>query len=174
MAQRLLLLALTLGVLGAACGRADDEQQLRVAFESMRTALLDRDYSTVWDFMDSGSREALAKQLRDLQGVEPGTAQHAAAAASLKELGLSVEQVKDLDAGEYFVAILEGLDRVQPDLRERQLEETRARTVTELTVDGDRAEMTTMSPSGAAETFTWVREGSGWKCKATSVGEGIR
>jgi hypothetical protein len=92
---------------------------------------------------------------------------------SLRGLGLTVEQIRDLDTGEYFVAILKGLDRVQPKLREQQIEDTRTMQIVGLEVMGDTAEVSTRSASGLEQHFTWIRESSGWKIKATSVGKGL-
>lgn len=90
-----------------------------------------------------------------------------------EQLGLSREQVLEMDARGYSIAMLDGMDRAMPGLRNRQIEETRGRTIVRVDLQDDRAEVTTRTPSGVVETDTWVREGGAWKCRARSVGEGV-
>lgn len=149
----------------AACGGRDD-RELRAAFVEMRDAALRRDYERAWEYLDSGSREAIARQLRKFQDMPESDPAFALSWQMLREqFGLGREDVARFDARQYFLAMLRGLDRVQPELRARQIEETRGRQLVGITIRGTTAEMETRTTSGVAETFYWVKEGT-WKCKA--------
>ena len=173
MQRTVVLLALALLVTACSGSSPDDERQLRAAFEASRIALAERDYATAWTFMDSASRRTLAKQLTDFQNVKPMTPHHAAAEMALTHYELSVEAIQNMTTRDYFVAVFQGLDRTEPEIRKHQIEETRGRKITGLGIKGDRAKITTLTPSGVTEKFWWVRESSGWKVVATSVGEGF-
>jgi hypothetical protein len=149
----------------AACGRRQ-ESELRGAFAELREAFLERNYEKVWDCMDSGSREALSRQLsrlKELQEADPLF--EPMWRATEKQFGLRREEVITYDTRRYFLALLHGLDRTQPELRARQLEDTRNREIVGITIKGQTAQVQTKTTSGATETFTWIREGT-WKCKA--------
>ncbi|MHC4469392.1 MAG: hypothetical protein ACYS99_00375 [Planctomycetota bacterium] len=167
-------LALILGASLVGCGAGSDEEELRVAVTDCLKALADRDYGAVWGYLDADSREAIAKQLRDFQELDPSSPLFEPTWRMMDEqLDLSREQVLEMDAREYSIAMLEGMDRSMPELRNRQIEETRGRVIVRIDLQDDRAEVTTKTPSGLEETDTWVKEGGAWKCKARSVGEGV-
>ncbi|MEN8148778.1 MAG: hypothetical protein ABFS86_03075 [Planctomycetota bacterium] len=172
---RMLSVALILGGMALGCGGTDPdaEKQLRSACESIKVAALEKDYGRMYDLMDSGSRKSVGKQLRDFQAAAPGTPEHAVADTSLQQLGLSVKRIQGLTPRQYVIEMFKGMDRAMPDMRRIQLEETRGREVTGIEIRGDRARVQTSTPSGATEEFRWVRESDGWKCVATSVGEGF-
>lgn len=156
----------------SSCG-GSDEDQVRGAFEEFRAAAVDRDYAAMWEHLSSSSRSALSKQLRDFQGVATGTPVYAAAKSSLADIGLTLEQIEGMTTEQYFVAIFEGLDKVRPDVRRKQIEDTRTRQIVHLEIHDFRAEMATETASGLEENFSWVRESDGWKIDATSMGTGL-
>ena len=149
----------------AACGQSDEEA-LRAAFAEMRDAAVRRDYEKAWEYVDSGSKESLSKQLRGLKDIKETDALFEPSWRMLREqFGLRREDVVNCDVRQYFVAMLRGLDRVRPELRARQIDETRGRELVSIAIDGSSAEMKTRATSGAVATYTWVKEGT-WKCKA--------
>ena len=164
--------SLLVALLLVGCG-GSDEDQIRSAFQKIQDAAVGRDYPAMWAGMSSASRSALAKQLQDFQSVAPGSPRYAEAESALGNIGLSVAQIRNMTTPEFFVATFEGLDRVRPEMRKQQVEESKSRSIVKLEVLGDRAEMTTRTASGNEEKFSYVRETTGWKIEATSVGKGL-
>jgi len=78
-----------------------------------------------------------------------------------------------MDPRQYFIAFLESLDRVQPELRDRQTDRSRTLEIARMSISGDRAAVTMREPSGATEDFEWVPESGGWRVVASGVGRGI-
>jgi hypothetical protein len=166
----ILLAALAL----ATCGSSSDENAVREASEAVLKALADRDYATVWEYADREARESVAKQLADFKKLPKTSPLHAPMWASMKEqMDLEPEDIRDLDARGYFIAMFEGMDRARPELRRQQIQDTKTRQIVEVTVDGDTATARTLLSSGATESDQWVREDGGWRLKARSVGTGV-
>lgn len=167
MRPALLAIALAAALPGIpGCGRRDDDK-LRQAVSDMRRISLKRDYAAAWEYMDSGSREKLSKQLRKFQEMkETDPLFEASWRMFREEWGLSREEVLTFDVRRYFIAILEGLDRVQPELRERQIEEIRGCEIVGIKFDDGSAQVTMRTASGATEIGTLVKEDGGWKCVA--------
>lgn len=108
-----------------------------------------------------------SSQLRRLQDLKESDPLFDLSWRGMKEgFGLRREDVLAMDTRQYFLAILNGLDRVQPELRKRQIEETRSREIVSIRIDGASAEMKTKATSGAVESYTWTKEGGTWRCRA--------
>jgi len=161
-----LCLLLVLLLIGG-CARSE-EDQLRDAAERYREAFADRDFAAVWNLLDRGSRQTFLEQRRSFMNLKKTDALYDTVWTLIRDqYGLEREQVEQMDARDWFIAVYEGGDRVRPELREAQIAEARGTSVKEITVEGNQGETRVRLPSSKERVDFWTKEAGAWKVTAS-------
>lgn len=149
------------------CTDGDGETALRSAWEEGRSAGASGDYVRMWTQLASSSKAELEQQRSKLKAeLDEGGDSKQLATAVLTEFGISPDQLADLNTHDYFIAMMEGLERTKPELRQQQVEELQNATIDRIEQGAEKTTVHWKTSSGTPMTDFWIREDGTWKVVA--------